>query len=64
MSVSSKLIRRRLRSGAVPLVGGRSVWLLIPKSSLLDSVLIHLLNMYDATDNVIVQVINMSFVYI
>ena len=28
------------------------------------SVLIHLLNMYDVTDNVIVQLINMSFVYI
>ena len=52
------------RSGAVPLVCGSYVRLLIPKSSLLDSVLIHLLNMYDATDNAIVQLISMSFVYI
>ena len=45
-------------------MGSPYVRLLIPKSSLLDSVLIHLLNMYDVTDNVIVQLINMSFVYI
>ena len=52
------------RSGAVPLVCGSSVRWVIPMTPLLASVLIHLLNMYDATSNVIVQLISMSFVYI
>ena len=40
------MFRSCSRSGAVPLVCGSYVRLLIPKSSLLDSVLIHLLNIY------------------